>query len=166
MTLLSEGRGCKMDSKHEAKVVGVFSILLGVWLSLSILRGLVLGGIWQTGGTLRTFFRLGALLLSAGLAAYLIGFGWRMLNAKKVRTIGFGWGKIIFGTLILYIQAGLDFHLVPDRPSPVPKPSSLSALVWDLIVVCLIFRGIWEGFSKREPQPIIPPTPNQVDEGQ
>jgi hypothetical protein len=155
-----------MDSKHRAKVVGVFSILLGVCLSLSILRGLVLGGIWQIGGTLRTFFRLGGLLLSACLAAYLIGFGWRMVNAKKVRTSRFGWGKIIFGTLYLYIQAGFDFHLLPDRTFPIPKPSNLSVLVWDLIVVYLIFRGIWAGISKREPQPNIHPTPNQVDEGQ
>jgi hypothetical protein len=93
-----------------------------------------------------------------------------MVNAKKVKTSGFGWGKILFGTLILYIQAGFDFHLVPNRPFPIRRTSSLaeatSVLVWDLFGVYLMFRGIWSGISRREPQPNIDPTSNQVDEGQ
>jgi hypothetical protein len=105
-----------MDSKHRSKVLGIFWILVGVCLSLSILRGLVLGGIRQTGGNLRMLFRLGFLLLNASLAGYLIHLGWRLANATKVSTSGLGWGKILFGTLILYIQAGFDLHLIPNRP--------------------------------------------------
>jgi hypothetical protein len=121
-----------------------------------------LGGIWQTGGILRTLYRLGFLLLNASLAVYLIYFGWRVVNAKKVRTSGFGWGEMIIGTLILYIQAGFDYHLIPNRPFPIHMPSNLaeaaSVLVCDLIGVYLIFRGIWAGFSRREPEPNIHPT--------
>ena len=76
----------------------------------------------------------------------------------------------MFGTLILYIQAGFDLHFVSNRPFPISRPSNLaeatSVLVWDLIAVYLIFRGIWAGISRPEPQLNIHATVNQVDEGQ
>jgi hypothetical protein len=75
----------------------------------------------------------------------------------------FGWGKVIVGALILYIQVGFIYHLVPEGLLPIHMPSTpaeaTSVVLCDLIAVYLIVRGIWEGYSRREPQPDI-----QIDE--
>ena len=95
---------------------------------------------------------------------YLFYSGLRMVSPKTVSPSRFGWGKMIIGALILYLQVGLDYHLVPEGPLPIRKPSNAteaaSVLVIDLIGVYIIFRGIWEGYSRRELQRDTPESPS------
>jgi hypothetical protein len=149
--------------KPRAKVVlrAVVVVFVGAWLSLLVLRGLVYGGISQRGGIVVALYRLGCLVLSAGLAGYLFYYGWRLLNPKTVSTSGFGWGKMLVGALILYVQAGFDYHLIPVGRIPIHQPldptEAVSLLVWDLIAVYLIFRGIWAGLIRGKPKTVLPP---------
>ena len=149
-----------MGFKHRAKqVFGAVMVLASVGLSLLILRRLGFGqnaGIWQA-GLLPMLYTLGFLILNTSFAVYLFYSGLRMVNPNTVGSTRFGWGKIIVGALILYIQVGFDYHLVPEGPLPIHMPSTpaeaTSVLLCDLIAAYLIVRGIWEGYSRRRPQP-------------
>jgi hypothetical protein len=149
-----------MGFKHRAKqVLGAVMVLASVGLSLLILRRLGFGqnaGIWQA-GMLPMLYTLGFLILNACFALYLFYSGLRMVNPNTVGSTRFGWGKIIVGALILYIQVGFSYHLVPEGPLPIHMPSTpaeaTSVVLCDLIAVYLIVRGIWEGYSRRGPQP-------------
>jgi len=134
-------------------------VLASVGLSLLILRRLGFGqngGIWRA-GLLPMLYTLGFLILNTSFAVYLFYSGLRMVNPNTVGSTRFGWGKIIVGALILYIQVGFDYHLVPEGPLPIHMPSTpaeaTSVLLCDLIAAYLIVRGIWEGYSRRRPQP-------------
>ena len=149
-----------MGFKHRAKqVFGAVMVLASVGLSLLILRRLGFGqngGIWRA-GLLPMLYTLGFLILNTSFAVYLFYSGLRMVNPNTVGSTKFGWGKIIVGALILYIQVGFDYHLVPEGPLPIHMPSTpaeaTSVLLCDLIAAYLIVRGIWEGYSRRRPQP-------------
>jgi vacuolar-type H+-ATPase subunit I/STV1 len=149
--------------KPGPKIVfgAVMVAFASAWIWVLVLRGLVYGGISQRGGIVITLYRLGCLILSAGLAAYLVYYAWRMLNPKTVSTSGFGWGKILVGVLILYVQVGFDYHLVPEGPIPIHKPSNpteaASVLIFDLIAAYLIFRGVWAGSVRDKPKAVLPP---------
>ena len=149
-----------MGFKHRAKqVLGAVMVLASVGLSLLILRRLGFGqnaGIWRA-GLLPMLYTLGFLVLNACFAVYLFCSGLRMVSPNMVGPTRFGWGKVIVGALILYIQVGFIYHLVPEGPLPIRKPSTpaeaTSVVLCDLIAVYLIVRGIWEGYSRRGPQP-------------
>lgn len=148
--------------KHRAKLaLGVVLVLAGGWLAFLIVRRVVflfahIVKIWQVGALL-ALWRLGFFVLMAFLALYLILVGLRMVNLTASRPFRFGWGKILFGAVALYIQLGYDYHFIEGPPSYNPSDTHMafSLLVWSLICVYLIFRGIWAGFSQRERQPNI-----------
>lgn len=101
-----------MDAKRRGKqVVGGLLTLVGCGLSLGVLRRLLVFGhvqnLWTLEPVTRRLWQIGGLVLLAAFSAYLVGSGLRLMNPKLVKPSRFGWGKIIFGTLILYIQLGL-----------------------------------------------------------
>jgi uncharacterized membrane protein HdeD (DUF308 family) len=110
----------------------------------------------QVGGMLVKLYRTGLFVLNAFLAVYLFYSGLRKVDPRMVSHSRFGWGRMIVSGLILYVQLGFDYHLVPEGPLPIHTPSNptqaASVLAVDLIGVYLIFRGVWKGFSKHEPQ--------------
>jgi hypothetical protein len=148
---------------HPAKhVLGAVLVLAGIAVVFLVARRLVLDvivKIWQF-GVLITLWRLGLFVLVGSVAVYLIRSGLRMINPRVFGPFRFGWGKILFGVVILYMQLGFDYHFIPRGRRPIPNPSTMnqavSVLIWDLIGVYLIFRGIWRGFYQRERQPNIP----------
>jgi hypothetical protein len=151
-----------MDAKRRGKqVVGGLLTLVGCGLSLGVLRRLLVFGqvenVWTVEPITRRLWNIGTLVLLAALSAYLVCSGLRIMNPQLVKPFRFEWGKIIFGALILYMQVGFDYQLVPEGPVPIHKPSNLSQAVsviaFDLIGVYLIFRGIRQGFTRSESQP-------------
>jgi hypothetical protein len=146
--------------KNRGKqVLGAALVLASVWLSVLILRRLVFTDIWQVGGVLLRLYTLGFLVLNAIFAVWLLYFGMRMVNPKTFRPSRFGWGRIISGATILYMQVGFDSKLVSGGPyKPSTQAQAASVLVIDLVAVYLIFRGIRAGFARPESQPdILPP---------
>lgn len=143
-----------MDIKHRAKqLFGALLLLMGGYLSLLTILRLIFGHM-------SSIWRAGDFVVLGSLSAYLIYAGLRLTNPKRFKPSGFGWGKIVFGSLILYSNIESHYHVAPEGPIPLLKPSNptqavsmkLTGIVLGLICVYLIFRGIWQGFS-RHPQP-------------
>ena len=150
-----------MGFKHRAKqVLGAVVVAASVWLALLMLRRLVVPD-WLVGGILTKLYTAGFLVLNAALAVHLFYSGLRIVNPKTVSPSRFEWGKVIVGALILYLQVGFDYHLVPKGPLPFHMPSTptqaASVLAFDLTAVYLIFRGVRAGVIRREPQRERPP---------
>jgi hypothetical protein len=147
------------------QILGAAVVAAGVALALLVSRRLDFGEITymlQVSGVVQTLWRLGVFALVGSFAVYMICSGLRMVNPTLIRTFRFGWGKIIFGVLILYMQLGIDNHFVLNGQTDIHRPSTLSeavsVLVFDLIGVYLIFRGIRQGFTRPQPQPDILPS--------
>src|SRR5207237_8903700 len=108
---------------HPAKqVLGAVPVLAGIAVVFLVARRLVLDvivKIWQF-GVLITLWRLGLFALVASVAVYLIRSGLRMINPRVFGPFRFGWGKILFGVLILSIGVRLSFH--SQRPTPDSLP--------------------------------------------
>jgi hypothetical protein len=81
-----------------------------------------------------------------------------MINPALIQPSRFGWGKIVFGTWMLFSQIGAYFHLVPDGPIPLLKPDNatqaacmhVTSVVLSLVFLYLIFRGVRAGLSRRQ----------------
>jgi hypothetical protein len=97
----------------------------------------------------------------AALPVYFICSGLRMMNPKLIKPFRFGWGKIIIGSGMLFSQVGSHYHLVPEGPLPILKPSNpteavsmeVTGIVMSFVFAYLIFRGIRQGFTRPKPQP-------------
>jgi len=158
-----ESSGADMDAKRLGKqVVGGLLTLVGCAFSLSVVRVLALSHIenlWTRGLAL-TLWNIGGLVLLAALSGYLVGSGLRMMNPQLVKPFRFGRGKIIVGSWVLFSRVGSHYHLVPDGPVPILKPSNptqavsikVTGIVVSLVVAYLIFRGILQGFTRPESQ--------------
>jgi len=106
----------------------------------------------------RTAWNLSFLFLITAFSVYLVCTGLRMLNPALVRSFNFGWGKIIFGSLMLLSSVGSHYEGERAGPLPILKPSNetqaltmkATGIVLDFFFAYLIFRGIREGLSRRE----------------
>jgi membrane protease YdiL (CAAX protease family) len=154
----SKTLGVPMNIKHSARLaLGVLILLVGACLSVALLPRLVLGRIGD-------FWQVGIVVLLAALSAYLIYSGLRLINPQRFKPPKFGWGKIILGSFLLFGQVGSHYH-PSEGPLPLFRPSNptqaasmrATSVVIDLVCVYLIFRGVWQGFSRREPQPNTQP---------
>jgi hypothetical protein len=84
-----------------------------------------------------------------------------MLNPQLIKKPRFGWGRIVIGSFMLYVQVGSDLHLVPDGPVPTLKPSNpaqaaamrMTGIALCLVFIYVVYRGIRAGFRKPQPQP-------------
>jgi len=158
-----------MEAKHRGKqVLGGVLVFVGCGVSLLVLRLLAFGhivNVWMFGGLGPTLWNVGRLVLLAALSVYLVCSGLRMINPKLAKPFRFGWGKILFGSLMILSGVGSHYHLVPDGPIPYFKPSNsteavsmkVTNIALSIIFACLIFRGIREGFVQRDSHAAQPP---------
>ena len=146
-----------MDTTHSGKRgFGIVVVLTGCVfaspLLLALLRGHLANG-WRFQPIAVSLLRIATLVLLASFSTYLICSGLRMLNPLLVPTFRFGWGKILVGSWMLLSQVSSHYHLAPEGPLPIFKPSNASqsvgmtvaGIVMCLVAVYLIFRGIREG---------------------
>lgn len=166
-----------MDTKRRAKqVFGGVMVLVGCVSLLRILGALIFGHIansWASVGLALNLWNIGTLVLLTSLGVYFVCAGLRWINPQLIKPPRFGWGKIIFGSLMLFSQVGSHYHLVPEGPLPILKPSNpteavsmqVTGIAISLVCVYLIFRGIRAGFARRESQLDIPP-PQSPESGQ
>lgn len=143
------------------QVFGSITLLVGCASSFPLLRLLLSGDIfhiWRIDLLARNFWNLSFLLLLTAFSVYLVCTGLRMLNPALVRSFRFGWGKIIFGSLMLLSSLRSHYEGEPAGPLPILKPSNehqaltmkATGIVLDLFFSYLIFRGIRQGFSRLE----------------
>jgi hypothetical protein len=149
-----------MVVKHRpTQIFGGISLLLGCILFIALLRKLVvthLAVLWPTNVLAFNVYNLGGFVLLACFAAYCVGAGLRLMNPELIKRPRFGWKKILFGLWMLYANAGTYFHLVPEGPIPLFKPSNapeaasmkMTTALLCLVFVYLIFRGVREGFIR------------------
>lgn len=108
---------------HPAKhVLGAVLVLAGIAVVFLVARRLVLDvivKIWQF-GVLITLWRLGLFVLVGSVAVYLIRSGLRMINPRVFGPFRFGWGKILFGVVILYMQLGSIIISFPEADARFP----------------------------------------------
>src|SRR6266576_4122531 len=151
-----------MDHKRRGRqVLGGVIFFLGCTLAVPVLRGIVFGingNLWKNGGFGRTIWNLAGMVLFASLVAYMVFSGLRMISPKLVSAFRFGWGRIIFGSLVLWATAGSYFHGLSDGPLPVLQPTNptqavsmkVTEAVACLVSVYLVLAGFRAGFSQRE----------------
>jgi hypothetical protein len=148
-----------MDVKRRTKqVFGGLVILVGCAFASPLLLTLVSGrnyNLRTNDGMPVYLVRLGALILFTSLSAYLICTGLRMVSPKVLRPFRFGWGKILLGSWMLFSEASSHYHLAPEGPLPILKPSNateavsmkVTGIAMCLVSVYLIFRGIRAVFT-------------------
>jgi hypothetical protein len=151
-----------MAIQQRAKqVFGSVVILVGCAFAFPLALMMVSGHIenlWKIDNMTVYLVRIGALVLFTSLSVYLICTGLRMVNPRVMEPFRFGWGKILFGSWVLFSQVSAHYHLIPEGPLPILKPSNaaegvsmkVTGMAMCLLAVYLIFRGIRAGFSPRE----------------
>jgi membrane protease YdiL (CAAX protease family) len=156
-----------MDAKHHiVQILGWLSVITGYGLALLLIRGIFIGltrGFAGANGK-ALWILLGYLIFFA-LAIYLFSLGRRALSFAKGNPRSksrFGWGRMIFGTIILYGATADRFHLLPagqslKRFEPANKTQAVSMNVTTIGIcaVCalLIFSGVWQGFRPPSSEP-------------
>jgi hypothetical protein len=90
-----------MDIKHRAKqACGIFLVLVGCALAILVFRNI--DNLWKIDNLTIYPWRVGLLVLRASISAYLICTGLRMVNPMLIKPFRFGWGKILFGSMMLF----------------------------------------------------------------
>lgn len=149
-----------MDAKHRTlQVAGILSIAIGSLFSLNVLLKLALGyfvNAWD--------FVSGLLGVAAGAYAIRVGLRAIRYSRGQPRRPGFGWGRILLGTVVLYSSAVEYFQLFAVRhiikPLEASNPAQaegmkMGQIVVLLICIWLIVSGIRAGFRKPELKPEI-----------
>jgi hypothetical protein len=160
-----------MDMKHRAKqACGIFLVLLGCAQAVRVFRNI--DNLWKIDKLTIYSWRIGSLVLLASFSAYFICTGLRMVNPMLIKPFRFGWGKILFGSTMLFTQVASHYHLVPEEgPFSNLKPSNageavgweVAAMAMSVLALYLIYRGIRAGFYQRKslPTQIISSPPQQ-----
>lgn len=161
-----------MHIKQRAKqVFGSVVVLVGCAFAFPLILAVVPGHIdnlWKIDNMTVYLVRIAALVLFTSLSVYLICTGLRMVNPRVIKPFRFGWGKILFGSWILFSQVSSHYDLTPEGPLPIFKPSNpneavsmkVTAMAMCLVSVYLIFRGVRAGFYPRNSLPTqITPAP-------
>ncbi len=149
-----------MDAKHRIlQVAGILAIVIGALFSLNVLVRLALGH-FENG------WDFVSDLLGVAVGAYIIRVGLRAIQYSRgqPKLSGFGWGRILLGTLVLYSSAVEYFHLFAVhqfiKPLEASNPAQaegmkIGQIVVMLICIWLIVSGIRAGFRKLELKPEI-----------
>jgi len=152
-----------VDWKKWAKrVFGSFLLIAGtVFLALQLLHipaGLadflnyptLAQALWEITGRALVF----------AVSTYLVITGLRMINPAVIPPARFGWGKILFGMLMLHSQIGTHFHWNPDGPIPLMKANNageaagmrFASALFNCLWIYLIYRGVRAGFRLNKGQ--------------
>jgi hypothetical protein len=151
-----------MDAKYRTKqILGGLAFLVGCAFLSPLLLMLISGhinNIWKIDNAANYFMRIAAVVLFASFAAYFLCTGLRMVSPRLLKPFRFGWGKILLGVWILFSEISSHFHLVPEGPLPLLKPSNetqalsmkATGIAICVLSVFLIFRGVRAGFRSHK----------------
>jgi ABC-type glycerol-3-phosphate transport system permease component len=144
-----------MNTRSRAILVsGYLTVIAGCFLALILIRNMIFREI-------TSLWMLVNALLFAGLATYLVYAGSRAIAYAKSKPrpkARFGWGRILFGAILLFSSADAHFHLTPTRQVIKPlEPSNetqalamnATAIVLAIGCVVLILSGVWTGIRRK-----------------
>jgi hypothetical protein len=144
-----------MNTKSRAiLVLGYLMVIAGCFLALRLIQALIFR-------TITSLWVLLADLLFAALVIYLVYIGSRAIAYAKGRPrpkARFGWGRILFGAILLFSSADAHFHLTPIRVAVKPlEPSNqtqalamnATAIVLAVSYIVLILSGLWVGIRRK-----------------
>jgi hypothetical protein len=148
-----------MKAKHHGiQIFGWLAVTAGYGLALLLIRGVF---IWVMRGLFagRALWILLGHLLFLAFAVYLFTVGRRAISFGKGvprRTMRFGWGRMLVGTLLIFSAASTRFHLFPATVYE-NQTQAVAGNVTE-IAVCigslfLIFSGIWKGVRRQTVKP-------------
>ncbi len=141
------------------QLLGIVVLLVGCVLLLASLRRLLhISEFWKTGNPGLILWNVAGFVVLIAVGVYCFLSALRLLNSRLVKKPRFGWGRIVLGSFMLYVQIGSDLHLVPDGPVPTFKPSNpaeAATMKMTGIALCfafayVIYRGIRVGFARPE----------------
>lgn len=141
------------------QLLGIVVLLVGCVLLLASLRRLLhISEFLKTGNPGLILWNIAGLGVFVAVGAYCFLSALRLLNPQLVKKPRFGWGRIVLGSFMLYVQIGSDLHLVPDGPLPAFKPSNpaeaatmkMTGIALCFVFAYVIYRGIRAGFAKHE----------------
>ena len=144
-----------MNAKHKiVQIAGILAIAIGSLFSLNVLLRLALSHFENAWAFVDG-------LLGIAVGAYGIRVGVRAIRYSRgqPRRPGFGWGRILFGTVVLYSSAVEHFHLFAVHhfiePLEASNPAQAEGMkVGEImgVIICtwLIVSGIRAGFRKPE----------------
>src|SRR5271166_2747741 len=154
-----------MNTNRLAKqLFGIVVPLTGCVLLLASLRRMFyISHLWTTGSPGLNLWNVVGLFLFPSLGVYCVGAGLRLLNPQLIKKPRFGWGRIVIGLFMLYVQVGSELHFAPDGPVPTFKPSNptqatsmkITGIAFCLIFIYVIYRGIRAGFTRPEPLAVV-----------
>jgi hypothetical protein len=115
-----------MKTNRLAKqLFGIVVLLVGCVLLLASLGRLpYIAHFWAAGNLGLILWNVAGLVLFPSLGVYCVCAGLRLLNPQLIKKPRFGWGRIVIGSFMLYVQVGSDLHFIPDGPVPTLKPSN------------------------------------------
>jgi hypothetical protein len=142
-------------------LVGLLFAVVGGYIFFLQLGRLLRGNLDGWGyGDIIIGFVLGAYLLATGvLMTYRSGDD-SYRNRPRVR-----WGMVVFGAVLLYIQAKQHFQPTPEllKADNVSQAQGmvLATLILMVLAIFLIFWGFYSRFHPQRPDPgaVAPPPP-------
>jgi len=151
-----------MDIRRRTKQLsGAIVLLVGCVLTLASLRRLpYISHVWTTGNLAMSLWNITGFVVFPALAAYCVLSGLRLINPQLIRAPRFGWGRIVIGSFMLYVQVGSDLHFTPEGPVPTFKASNptqaatmkATGIAIGLFFIYLIYRGVRAGFTRPKPR--------------
>jgi hypothetical protein len=143
------------------QLFGWLCLIAGYGLGLVLIRGIFLGVTRGFGADpSQVFWIVLGYLLFFSLALYVVIVGRRAVSlgrGKPKPKARFGWGRMLFGAILLYGSAVDRFHLIPARSvrhlEPANRTEAISMKITAILIACgclsLIGSGIWRGFRPR-----------------
>lgn len=108
-----------MDARHRGiQIFGWLSVIAGYCLALLLIRGIFIGITQGFAGHPNAFWVVLGYLLSFALAVYLFTVGRRAISIAKGSPrprARIGWGRMLFGALLIFSAATAQFDLLPLR---------------------------------------------------
>src|SRR6266496_283693 len=149
------------------QLLGWLCLIAGYVFALVLIRGIFFGStrgfgadpsqvLWIVLGYL-LFFSLAFYFVIVGRRAVSLGRG---IPKPRLR---FGWGRMLFGAILLYGSVVDRFHLIPARSvrhlEPANGTQAISMKITAIVIACgcvfLIVSGIWRGFRPRPTSSLV-----------